>query len=239
MNTVVIEPVQKAQACMIWMHGLGAGADDMAGLAKQLPLKHMPVRHVALNAPVRPVTLNQGMSMPAWYDITGFSLTDREDKAGILASEQIILDVIKAQIADGFSPSTIFLAGFSQGGAMALFTALRTEVALGGVIALSAYLPLASECEIKLDKKTFRAEVVMRISDHFEKIPADTSASILTQGLLGSNYVGLTPGFEAKHLESGSHIATTHSALILENLIGQLIYKVKNKPATDVNKQGA
>ncbi|MDF1645882.1 MAG: carboxylesterase [Legionellaceae bacterium] len=153
MNTVVVESNQKAEACMIWMHGLGASADDMAGLAKQLPL-NVPVRHVALNAPIRPVTLNQGMPMPAWYDITGVSLTDREDKVGIVASEQKILQIIEAQIADGFAPQNIFLAGFSQGGAMALLTALRTDIALGGVISLSAYLPLASECHAKLPKKT-------------------------------------------------------------------------------------
>ncbi|MDX2345995.1 MAG: carboxylesterase [Legionella sp.] len=153
MNTILIEPKQKAKACVIWMHGLGASADDMAGLAKQLP-HNTPVRHVALNAPMRPVTLNQGMVMPAWYDITGLSLTDREDKPGILASEVMILEVIAAQIAEGFLPETIFLAGFSQGGAMALFTALRTQIALGGVLALSAYLPLVSECHAKLAKTT-------------------------------------------------------------------------------------
>jgi phospholipase/carboxylesterase len=153
LNTTVIEPKQKAQACIIWMHGLGASADDMTSLAKQLPL-NVPVRHVALDAPTRPVTFNQGMVMPAWYDVKGFTLEDKEDKPGVLASEQIILDVIKAQVADGFLSETIFLAGFSQGGAMALFTAVQTEFALGGVIVLSAYLPLASECQPKLNRKT-------------------------------------------------------------------------------------
>lgn len=154
MNNIMIEPREKAQACIIWMHGLGASADDMAGLAKQLPIR-IPVRHVSLNAPVRPVTLNQGMSMPAWYDITGLTLTDREDKVGILASEAMIQKAIETQIASGFSPERIFLAGFSQGGAMALFTVLRSHLKLGGALILSAYLPLASECEPpKLDKKT-------------------------------------------------------------------------------------
>ena len=153
MNPIFISPKQQARACVIWMHGLVAGAEDMAGLARELPLD-TPVKHVALNAPKRPVTLNQGMVMPAWYDIIGQSLTDREDKVGILASEQMILQAIAAQMADGFSPQMIFLAGFSQGGAMALFTGLRATFALGGVIALSAYLPLAASCQIGLDKKT-------------------------------------------------------------------------------------
>lgn len=153
MNAVVIEPKLKAEACVIWMHGLGASADDMAGLASQLPLK-VPMRHVALNAPVIPVTLNQRMPMPAWYDIVGIKLTDREDSAGILNSEQIILKAIEQQVADGFTHKQIFLAGFSQGGAMALFTSLHAMPTLGGVVALSAYLPLASECDVKLNLKT-------------------------------------------------------------------------------------
>jgi len=152
-NAVVIESKQKAEACVIWMHGLGASADDMAGLARQLPLK-VPMRHVALNAPIRPVTLNQHMPMPAWYDIVGMKLTDREDRTGILESEQIILKAIEQQVADGFTHKQIFLAGFSQGGAMALFTSLHAMPTLGGVIALSAYLPLASTCEVKLNSKT-------------------------------------------------------------------------------------
>lgn len=153
MNAVVIESEKKAEACVIWMHGLGASADDMAGLASQLPLK-VPMRHVALNAPIRPVTLNQHMPMPAWYDIVGMKLTDREDHAGILESEHIILNAIEQQVAEGFTHKQIFLAGFSQGGAMALFTSLHAMPTLGGVIALSAYLPLASACEVKLNLKT-------------------------------------------------------------------------------------
>lgn len=153
MNAVVIQSKQKAEACVIWMHGLGASADDMVGLAKQLPLK-VPMRHVSLNAPIRPVTLNQHMLMPAWYDIVGMKLTDREDRTGILESERIILKAIEQQVANGFSHKQIFLAGFSQGGAMALFTSLHAVATLGGVISLSAYLPLASDCDVKLDVKT-------------------------------------------------------------------------------------
>jgi len=152
-NAVVIQSKQKAEACVIWMHGLGASADDMVGLAKQLPLK-VPMRHVSLNAPIRPVTLNQHMLMPAWYDIVGMKLTDREDRTGILESERIILKAIEQQVANGFSHKQIFLAGFSQGGAMALFTSLHAVATLGGVISLSAYLPLASDCDVKLDVKT-------------------------------------------------------------------------------------
>lgn len=142
------------QACVIWMHGLGADASDMMGLAKELPITEVTLRHVFMDAPKRAVTLNAGMVMPAWYDITGLNLIDREDKQGIEQSEQLVLRVIEEQIEEGFALKQIFLAGFSQGGAMALHTALHIQDSLAGVIALSAYLPLATFTKPKLDKST-------------------------------------------------------------------------------------
>lgn len=148
------EPQQPAQACVIWMHGLGADASDMMGLSDQLLINDIPIRHVFLDAPMRPVTLNGGMMMPAWYDIVGMELNDREDKPGIEDSERNINQVIESQLTDGFTAEQIFLAGFSQGGAMALHTALNTSIPLAGVIALSAYIPLASDTKPKLEKST-------------------------------------------------------------------------------------
>lgn len=136
------------------MHGLGADASDMMGLADQLTINGIAIRHLFIDAPMRAVTLNNGMIMPAWYDIAGVKLVDREDEAGITESEEIIRNVMESQFKEGFQPSQIFLAGFSQGGAMALHTALHTKAALGGVIALSAYLPLANINPAVLDKKT-------------------------------------------------------------------------------------
>ena len=154
LNVYIKEPQQQAQACVIWMHGLGADAYDMVGLVDQLELDEVAIRHVFMDAPVRAVTLNNGMSMRAWYDILGMKLTDREDKVGIEASQALIHKVFDTQISEGFSAGQIFLAGFSQGGAMALYSALQMTSALGGVIALSAYLPLASECKPTLPKNT-------------------------------------------------------------------------------------
>ena len=138
-------PQGPAQACVIWMHGLGADASDMEGLAEQLTVKDVALRHVFIDAPMRPVTLNGGMVMRAWYDILGMRLTDREDRDGIFQSTQLIHAVIEEQIKAGFHPTQIFLAGFSQGGAMALFAGLRFPKPLAGVVALSAYLPLFLE----------------------------------------------------------------------------------------------
>ena len=146
LNVYIKEPQQPAKVCVIWMHGLGADANDMMGVANQLHMVE-PVRHVFLDAPVRPVTLNNRMPMRAWYDIVGIKLTDREDQEGLMQSESLIHQTIEQQLVAGFRSEQIFLAGFSQGGAMALFTGLRSVQPLAGIISLSAYLPLSSACE--------------------------------------------------------------------------------------------
>jgi phospholipase/carboxylesterase len=154
LSVYIKESKQPAQACVIWMHGLGADASDMAGLAEQLTVKDVDLRHVFIDAPLRSVTLNGGAVMPAWYDIVGLNLTDRSDRLGIEQSEDIIRKVMDAQLIAGFKYNQIFLAGFSQGGAMALHTALNTSARLAGVIALSAYLPLGTQSHVKLNTET-------------------------------------------------------------------------------------
>lgn len=154
LSVLMKEPQALAQACIIWMHGLGADASDMVGLADQLKVDDKAIRHVFINASMRPVTLNNSMVMPAWYDIVGLELIDRQDKEGIEQSERVIRKVMDEQLNDGFTYEQIFLAGFSQGGAMALHTALHTTAKLGGVIALSSYIPLADHTRPKLDKST-------------------------------------------------------------------------------------
>ncbi|KTD45665.1 phospholipase/carboxylesterase [Legionella rubrilucens] len=149
-----IDPKHPAQACVIWMHGLGADANDMVGLAEQLQVNELMLRHVFLDAPVRPITINSGMVMRAWYDILAMDFAAREDKEGILTSEKMIIAAVEQQLATGFTSEQIYLAGFSQGGAMALHTALRMTRPLAGVISLSAYLPLAKECEPQLPGTT-------------------------------------------------------------------------------------
>ena len=154
MNVYLKKPEHPAEACVIWLHGLGADASDMVGLAEQLMLNDVSVRHVFLDAPIRPVTLNAGMAMRAWYDVIGLSSMDREDEEGILQSVAIIEEQISLQIEQGFPSHKIFLAGFSQGGAMALYTALQKKEPLAGIIALSAYLPLANQCKAKAPTPT-------------------------------------------------------------------------------------
>jgi phospholipase/carboxylesterase len=182
------EPQAPAQACVIWMHGLGADASDMVSLADQLSPGNLAVRHAFINAPMRPVTVNNGMVMPAWYDIIGLELVDRQDKAGIEQSDLIIRKVMNEQLDDGFAFEQIFLAGFSQGGAMALHTALQTPARLGGVIALSAYLPLAGQSRSKLNKHTS----IFLGSGQFDPVVLPKWVTMSKDWLLNDGYTNLT-----------------------------------------------
>lgn len=127
---------------VIWLHGLGASGDDFVPVAQEL---HLPqaVRFIFPHAPARPVTINGGYVMPAWYDIVSNHIDAKQDAVGITASRHEIEKLIAHEIARGIAPGRIFVAGFSQGGAIALHTGLHTSARLGGIIALSTYLPLA------------------------------------------------------------------------------------------------
>jgi len=130
-------------ASVIWLHGLGADGHDFVPIVPELHLPDtLPVRFIFPNAPHRPVTLNNGYVMRAWYDIKALALRAEEDAAGIRASEMLVCDLIQAEVAAGIKASRIVIAGFSQGGAIALQTALRYPQRLAGVLPLSTYLPL-------------------------------------------------------------------------------------------------
>jgi phospholipase/carboxylesterase len=140
MSTQIKQYGDKPLTCIIWLHGLGADSQDMMMLVDALNINHLPIRHVFMNSPSRRVTINNQMRMPAWYDILAFNLTANEDSQGILQSELMLLKEIKAQSGQGIEH--VFLAGFSQGGALSLFTGLRYKTPLAGIIALSSYVPL-------------------------------------------------------------------------------------------------
>lgn len=133
-----------ATASIIWMHGLGADGNDFVSLVPELRLPaDLAVRFIFPHAPVRPVTINNGYPMRAWYDITAITPNAPQDAAGIHASEHAINALIAQEIARGVLAERIILAGFSQGGAMALHCGLRYPQRLAGILALSCYLPLA------------------------------------------------------------------------------------------------
>jgi phospholipase/carboxylesterase len=142
-EAVLLSPEVTPTASVIWMHGLGADGRDFVPIVPQLGLPPAAgIRFVFPHAPRRAVTLNQGMSMRAWYDIRELSLDGVEDSAGILASAARLDEFIERERALGIRADRIVLAGFSQGGAMALQVGLRYRERLAGVLALSTYLPL-------------------------------------------------------------------------------------------------
>jgi phospholipase/carboxylesterase len=142
MDAVELETGAAPKAAVIWLHGLGADGHDFEPVVPELGLA-MPVRFVFPHAPVRPVTINAGMRMRAWYDI--FQLGGGpEDEAGVRASQRLLEDLMAREKDRGIAPARIVLAGFSQGGAVVLQTALRYPERLAGILALSTYLPLAS-----------------------------------------------------------------------------------------------
>lgn len=138
---IAFETSSNPRYSVIWLHGLGADGSDFVPVAKALNLPGM--RFVFPHAPVRPVTLNAGYAMRAWYDIYALDLKSGEDREGILDSRKRIAELVEKEKEAGIGADRIFLAGFSQGGAIALFSGLRHPERLAGIVALSTYLPLA------------------------------------------------------------------------------------------------
>jgi phospholipase/carboxylesterase len=144
LESVRVEPKEKPDSAVILMHGLGADGHDFESLVPELRLPVAPsIRWILPHAQVRPVTINNGLSMRAWFDITAIDHRAAEDVSGIRESAMAIGALVRAERDEGIAPDRIILAGFSQGGAMALFTALRWPERLAGVASLSCWLPLA------------------------------------------------------------------------------------------------
>jgi phospholipase/carboxylesterase len=143
LDTVQFETGSAPRAAVIWMHGLGADGHDFAPIVPELELPPtLPVRFVFPHAPMRRVTINQGMAMRAWYDVQNDGGERREDEPGVRESQRAIEALIERENKRNVPSDRIVLAGFSQGGAMALHTGLRHPARLAGVMALSCFLPL-------------------------------------------------------------------------------------------------
>jgi phospholipase/carboxylesterase len=146
LESVTVETGPNPTFSIIWMHGLGADGHDFEPLVPEILVGGMPsLRFVFPHAPVRPVTINNGYQMRAWYDIIGIDRRSAEDFEGIAASAAAIGDLIRQENERGVPTNRIVIAGFSQGGAMALHIATRHLETLAGIIALSCYLPHARE----------------------------------------------------------------------------------------------
>src|SRR5688500_12712276 len=147
LDAIELQTGSNPQRCVIWMHGLGADGNDFVPIVQELRLDNFPgIRFVFPHAPMQPVTINNGYVMRAWYDVKWGDLEGRSkqaDEKGVRASQAAIIQLIEREVSRGTRLDKIVLAGFSQGGAVALQTGLRHPHKLAGVMALSTYLPLA------------------------------------------------------------------------------------------------
>jgi phospholipase/carboxylesterase len=145
LETIEVETAPNPNAAVIWLHGLGADGHDFEPIVPELVSPGARAwRFVFPNAPVRPVTINSGMRMRAWYDIVGLDRRAAEDVGGFQDSDHKVRELIGREITRGIPANRIVLAGFSQGGAVSLYTAPRLTEKLAGVMALSCYLPRES-----------------------------------------------------------------------------------------------
>jgi phospholipase/carboxylesterase len=162
LDAVEINSPQAPRACLIWLHGLGADGHDFEPLIPELRLvEDLGVRVILPHAPRRPVTINGGMVMRAWYDIVSPEFGRAEDDAGIRQSERQLLALIAREVANGIPEERMVLAGFSQGGAMVLHTGVRYPRPFAGILALSCYLPLAGSLAREHSEASLGAPIMM------------------------------------------------------------------------------
>lgn len=160
-DPVIIETGPQPRHAIVWLHGLGADGHDFAPIVPELAAGLPPLRFVFPHAPVRPITINGGMSMRGWYDLYGTELAAREDNAGIRESIAHVHGLLDAQRAAGIGAERLLLAGFSQGGAITLAAGLRYPHALAGLVALSTYLPLGATLAAEAHAENLRTPVFM------------------------------------------------------------------------------
>jgi phospholipase/carboxylesterase len=171
-QALVIEPESPARAAVIWLHGLGADGHDFEPIVPELGLPdHHGVRFVFPHAPVRPITINNGFAMRAWYDIVSLGDLKKQDEPGIRDSERIVHGYIEDERARGIEPSKIVVAGFSQGGAITLHTGLRYPEKLAGLLALSTYLPLGDKVENEARPERRDTPILMCHGEHDQMLP--------------------------------------------------------------------
>lgn len=186
LDSIEIVTAEQCEYSVIWMHGLGASGHDFEPVVPELKLLDRPgVRFVFPHAPVRPITVNGGAAMRGWYDITSMDFGDRQqDTAGIRESAEHINALIDAEIDRGIPAANILLAGFSQGGAIALFTALTSAHKLGGVMALSTYLPIQEIVLAELTEHSKQLPVFMahgQFDDVIQIQHAEQSHTVLNE----------------------------------------------------------
>jgi phospholipase/carboxylesterase len=193
-EAVTLLPDGPHTATVIWLHGLGADGHDFVPIVPELGLPQAHgVKFVFPHATVRPVTINGGYAMRAWYDIVGISRTGPQDTPGIRESAKRINALIEAEIAAGIASTRIVLAGFSQGCAMALHTGLRFPARLGGIVGLSGYLPVESTLAAEAAVANLATPLLLAHGTHDPVVPYTLGA--------GSRDVLVQQGYRIEWLE--------------------------------------
>jgi len=188
LDCLEIDPAGEPSAVVIWLHGLGADGHDFEPIVPELRLPgDLPVRFVFPHAPQRPVTINYGMVMRAWYDILDMDVARRIDLKNFLDSAARLKDLIARELQAGIPSERIVLAGFSQGGAVALHTGLRYEKPLAGILALSTYLPTVERLEEERSPANAETPVFMAHGRYDPMIPMD-NATVAREALDSLGY---------------------------------------------------
>lgn len=167
---IVLDRGKAPAHSVIWLHGLGADGSDFVDVAERINLP-VAMRYIFPHAPKNPVTINGGFIMRSWYDIAELDIAARQDAAGIHASQLEIEKLIAHEISRGIAAESIFLAGFSQGGAIALHTGLRHPAKLAGIIALSTYLPLADTLSQEVSLSASKTPIFFGHGTHDSVVP--------------------------------------------------------------------
>lgn len=183
-EAVEVEPQNGADASVVLLHGLGADGHDFESLVPELRLPASPaLRWVFPHAPIRPVTVNGGARMRAWYDIAGFDRRG-QDEAGIREAAETVRVLVDREHQRGIASDRIVLAGFSQGGAIALFAGLRQPARLAGILALSTYLPLPERLAAEAHPANAAVPILMAHGTHDPMVPltlAEGSSALLRE----------------------------------------------------------
>ncbi len=197
---------------IIWLHGLGADGSDFAPIAEQLSLP-FPVRFVFPHAPRMAVTANGGYVMPAWYDIYATDITAKQDEEGIRKSQHMIDELIDREITRGVPASRVVVAGFSQGGVIALQTGLRFRQRLGGIVALSSYLALYQNLETECPPSNSMLPIFMAHGTEDSVIPIEVGR-ISVDCLKSGNYCVTWKEYPMPHTVCDEEISDIRSFLM-------------------------
>src|SRR6266511_4255285 len=172
LDSIEIETAKNPAASIIWLHGLGADGNDFAPIVPEIRLPRLAIRFVFPHAPVQPVTINGGMRMRAWYDIAD-GANRREDERGVRASQALVETLIGREKKRGTKAARIVLAGFSQGGAIALQTGLRHLERIAGIMALSTYVPVGEKLSAEASTANRDVPIFMAHGTYDPIIPLD------------------------------------------------------------------